>query len=176
MKLEKLEEGVIYNHEKNNYYKLDIERYEDEEDKIVIKAKSKGSNLWETYFSIKDVHRINRERREYRRRLKEVKNKSKREAVKEFSTYYFQNIPQELIKKAYPHKFEPVTWGTQFLPGNFVRDKIEDIGIEKVEEKTGFTIQEIDDHMFLGIDGAGYDFYSNHWEKLYDLLDLKWHK
>lgn len=41
----------------------------------------------------------------------------------------------------------------------------------------GFTIIHHDDELWgLGIDGAGYDFYSAHWEPLYDLLGYKWHE
>lgn len=33
-----------------------------------------------------------------------------------------------------------------------------------------------DGDVILGIDGAGYDFESEHWEPLYDLLGFKWHE
>lgn len=40
----------------------------------------------------------------------------------------------------------------------------------------GFRVYECDEGgIYLGIDGAGYDFYSAHWNKLYDLIGLKWH-
>lgn len=40
----------------------------------------------------------------------------------------------------------------------------------------GFTIIHYDGELWgIGIDGAGYDFYSAHWCPLYDFLGFKWH-
>ena len=40
---------------------------------------------------------------------------------------------------------------------------------------TGIYAVEVDDELVLGINGAGYDFYTNHWAKLYDALGFQWH-
>lgn len=39
----------------------------------------------------------------------------------------------------------------------------------------GVWTAEFDDHLLLGIDGAGYDFFAQHWSKLYDALGYHWH-
>lgn len=50
---------------------------------------------------------------------------------------------------------------------------------EHLEEVSacGFRIYEDEDDstLYLGIDGAGYNFYSSHWEPLYKARGLKWH-
>lgn len=41
----------------------------------------------------------------------------------------------------------------------------------------GFRIYEQEDYGYIfGIDGAGYDFYEQHWIPLYKVRGLKWHK
>lgn len=40
---------------------------------------------------------------------------------------------------------------------------------------TGILAIELDDELFLGIHGAGYCFYSSHWEPLYRALGYQWH-
>ena len=48
-------------------------------------------------------------------------------------------------------------------------------GIQKMSE-CGFRIYEHEEWgYFFGIDGAGYDFYENHWIPLYKIRGLKWH-
>lgn len=43
--------------------------------------------------------------------------------------------------------------------------------------KCGFRIYESDElGIVIGIDGAGYDFYSQHWIPLYKARGLKWHR
>ena len=41
---------------------------------------------------------------------------------------------------------------------------------------TGIFALWFDDELLLGIHGAGYDFYPQHWEKLYDALGYRWHE
>lgn len=41
---------------------------------------------------------------------------------------------------------------------------------------TNMFLYEIDDHYVLGIHGAGFDFYDGVWDRLYDILELKWHE
>ena len=50
-----------------------------------------------------------------------------------------------------------------------------DAGWQEVAD-TGIYAIEIDGELILGIDGAGYDFYTNHWAKLYDALGYHWHE
>lgn len=40
---------------------------------------------------------------------------------------------------------------------------------------TGVLAIEYDGELLLGIDDAGYDFYNEHWVKLYDALGYHWH-
>lgn len=48
-------------------------------------------------------------------------------------------------------------------------------GIRKMSE-CGYRIYESDTYgFFFGIDGAGYDFYSEHWVPLYKTRGLQWH-
>ena len=48
-------------------------------------------------------------------------------------------------------------------------------GIQVMSE-CGFRIYESDEWgYFFGIDGAGYDFYSEHWIPLYRKRGLQWH-
>lgn len=42
----------------------------------------------------------------------------------------------------------------------------------------GFRVYEDSEkgHVFIGIDGGGYDFFEKHWEPLYDAMGLNWHE
>lgn len=42
--------------------------------------------------------------------------------------------------------------------------------------KTGFVAREIDGHLVLGVNGAGYSFLDAHWLPLYLALGMKWHE
>ena len=73
---------------------------------------------------------------------------------------------------------EPM-WNTWFMPK-------ESLDIEWVNNnqeaiaKLGFTIiyisSEYFDEVALGIDGAGYSFYEQHWIPLYELRGFTWHE
>lgn len=71
--------------------------------------------------------------------------------------------------------FWPI-WGTLFQPrmaldAEFILEHLEEI------EEIGFVVYQQEEFgVFLGIDGAGYDFYEDHWLPLYDLFGIKWHK
>lgn len=68
-------------------------------------------------------------------------------------------------------------WGTLWNFGNFCDDYwLEDEdGIRKMSE-CGFRIYHHEEWgYFFGIDGAGYDFYSEHWIPLYKARGLQWH-
>ena len=41
---------------------------------------------------------------------------------------------------------------------------------------TGIYAIEFDDELLLGIHGAGYDFFTEHWSRLYDALGYRWHE
>ncbi len=66
-------------------------------------------------------------------------------------------------------------WGTMWQTTSFLSYWIEE-NMEKVAS-LGFQIYECDDldGYILGIDGAGYDFYEDHWIPLYDAQGLEWH-
>ena len=68
-------------------------------------------------------------------------------------------------------------WGTMWSFGDSCDDwwLEEDNGIKKMSE-CGFRIYESEEFgYFFGIDGAGYDFYSEHWIPLYKARGLEWH-
>lgn len=66
-------------------------------------------------------------------------------------------------------------WGTMWM----TNDSADDYWIENhLEEmaQCGFRIFEHEDYGYIyGIDGAGYDFYSEHWIPLYKVRGLRWH-
>ena len=70
-------------------------------------------------------------------------------------------------------------WNTWFMPTEFmdidwIKNNQEEIAL------LGFTIIEIIHDRFeevaLGIDGAGYSFYENHFVPLYELRGFQWHE
>jgi len=84
-------------------------------------------------------------------------------------------------------------WGTLFLPKESADVRniehlmqelpaddeeaicFRDAGWQAVAE-TGIYAIQFDGELLLGIHGAGYDFYSEHWSKLYDALGYLWHE
>ncbi|MCA9129705.1 MAG: hypothetical protein KDB22_21615 [Planctomycetales bacterium] len=40
---------------------------------------------------------------------------------------------------------------------------------------TDLFVYELDDHLLIGVDGIGYDFFETHWRQLYEALGLMWH-
>lgn len=50
-----------------------------------------------------------------------------------------------------------------------------DAGWQAVAE-TGIYAIEFDEELLLGIHGAGYDFYAQHWSRLYDALGYRWYE
>lgn len=68
-------------------------------------------------------------------------------------------------------------WDTMWaFSSNCDNDWLEEEGnLEKMAE-CGFRIYESEDYGYIfGIDGAGYDFYQEHWYPLYMARGLKWH-
>lgn len=66
-------------------------------------------------------------------------------------------------------------WGTLFTLESIDEEWIRD-NIDKVTN-CGFRIFEDQENgdIYLGVDGAGYDFYENHWIPLYKERGLQWH-
>ena len=91
----------------------------------------------------------------------------------------FSTIPVMLLEKAY--RDDEITilsggpafpmWGYVFVPDDpFLSDLIKK-NAKKVYKKTGFIVYETDEiGVYLGVDGAGYDFYEAHWLPLYNML------
>lgn len=126
--------------------------------------------------------------------LYETKREAARAWVKGFNA-----IPMSVIEKLWkasdycdfaeitPHdedeEFDDVfpMWGTMWTFGEPIDEEWLDgeyLGSHLKEmAQCGFRIYESEDfgHVF-GIDGAGYDFYEEHWIPLYDARGLKWHK
>lgn len=76
-----------------------------------------------------------------------------------------------------PYDFLPI-WGVMWSFGDSCDDYWleEENGIE-IMSKLGFRIYHHEEFgYFFGIDGAGYDFYSEHWIPLYKARGLHWHK
>lgn len=75
--------------------------------------------------------------------------------------------------------FEPLPmWGTMWsFSDNLDQYWLEERGGLEEMSKCGFRIFEHDFYgCYFGIDGAGYDFYEQHWIPLYLARGLKWHK
>ena len=73
---------------------------------------------------------------------------------------------------------EPVPmWGTMWSFGERPDDDwLESPGALRAMSNCGFRIFESDEFgYFFGIDGAGYDFYTEHWVPLYRARGLEWH-
>lgn len=67
-------------------------------------------------------------------------------------------------------------WGTLWQFGDSIDDWWLENNLDKMAE-CGFRIYESYEFgYFFGIDGAGYDFYSEHWIPLYDARGLHWHE
>lgn len=72
-------------------------------------------------------------------------------------------------------------WGTMFafnedIDNEWLRGEYLGPGLQLMAD-CGFRIYEQEDYEYIfGIDGAGYDFYTDHWCPLYLARGLKWHK
>lgn len=117
-----------------------------------------------------------------------------REATEEW-VRGFNAIPTQMVSKlrqAEPEDWQEVTkpglgfeeeeplpmWGTMWSFGESL-DKYwleEREGIRRMSQ-SGFRIFKSKEFgYFFGIDGAGYDFYEEHWIPLYKKRGLKWHE
>lgn len=122
---------------------------------------------------------------------------TKKDAVRDFVTHWFNNIPAHYVFRGneweefafYGNHYDDDTedyviddcadipmWGTLFLISDiwleeFVREHMHEVA------ELGFVVIESYEYgdLFLGVDGAGYDFYEAHWTPLYDLCKFNWH-
>lgn len=69
-------------------------------------------------------------------------------------------------------------WGTMWSFGDSCDNHwLEDQGGIQIMSDHGFRIYEHDEFgYFFGIDGAGYNFYEQHWGPLYEARGLQWHE
>jgi hypothetical protein len=79
-------------------------------------------------------------------------------------------------------------WGTMFIVNDSVDKRRIKALLKPVEDEedelygsqevgdTGISAFEIDGELVLGINGAGYDFYEQHWTPLYNALGYEWHE
>ena len=69
-------------------------------------------------------------------------------------------------------------WGTMWSFGDSCDDWwLEERDGIRIMSECGFRIYESEEFgYFFGIDGAGYDFYSEHWIPLYKARGLQWHE
>ncbi len=69
-------------------------------------------------------------------------------------------------------------WGTMWAFGESLDNWwLEERGGMEAMAECGFRIYRSEDYVYIfGIDGAGYDFYEDHWIPLYKARGLQWHK
>lgn len=99
-------------------------------------------------------------------------------------TAKFTDIPADWLPKIACRIIPLPIWGTAFLVTNREHKAIIKATLRDIENDaedslsdcwfavgdTGFVALELDDQMFLGVDGAGYCFYKAHWEPLFKLI------
>lgn len=110
----------------------------------------------------------------------------------------FQAIPYDIIQKAY---IESDKEELKILTSELERERVEYLSysnfpiaihsfflvsetsdirwiLNNLEtlEKYGFDVYETNHHLFISVDGIGYDLIKEHWEKLYLARGLKWHE
>lgn len=103
----------------------------------------------------------------------------------------FSLIPTDLIVRAYKNNLEDIIivapkdedtplipmYGYVFVPEDPTDKKWLEKNAEKIAKKCDVIIYYTDEiGYYIGIDGAGYDFYEAHWVPMYRLRGLEWHK
>lgn len=106
------------------------------------------------------------------------------EACKEWIEKHFDAIPTQLIEKAYENCIDEIdilapqdedtpifpAWGWVFHPSWQCDEEWIRENAERIAKECRVIIYETDEvGVFIGIDGAGYDFYESHWLPLYRL-------
>ena len=115
-----------------------------------------------------------------------------RQAAEKWVREYINSFPQRMIAKLMqiePYSWREVTqsgsefydvlpvWGTMWQFSDSIDTEwLAGRGGLKAMTDCGFRIFENDEFgYFFGIDGAGYDFYAEHWIPLYKARGLQWH-
>lgn len=72
---------------------------------------------------------------------------------------------------------ERISWGECALLENYIDEEMagERCVLDKNGNTTAMFVYELDGEYWLGVNGAGWDFYDGVWDKLYDIMGLKWH-
>jgi hypothetical protein len=94
----------------------------------------------------------------------------------------------QIVAQQTGSEFYGIMWGTMYLVNDPVdkrwitslshpvTDEEDDLyGCQEVGQ-TGIYAFDVDGHLVLGINGAGYDFYEHHWIPLYEALGYGWHE
>ena len=116
-----------------------------------------------------------------------------KEAAEKWVHEYMNPFPQSMLAKLVqiepdswreirvtddePDDFFPI-WGTMWQFSDWIDNKwLESRDGLQAMTDCGFRIYESDEFgYFFGIDGAGYDFYEEHWLPLYKARGLHWHE
>jgi hypothetical protein len=99
-------------------------------------------------------------------------------------TEKFTDIPAGWLPKIACHAIPLPIWGTVFLVANRDHQATIKAAFRRIENDTednlsdywfavgdtGFVAIKIDEHIFLGVDGAGYCFFTSHWEPLREII------
>jgi len=103
----------------------------------------------------------------------------------------FSSFPTRWLQQLDADIYSVPMWGTVFMPQNHMDLRnIEEL-MHPIEDgeadsddltsewqevgNTGIYAAYCDGELVLGINGAGYDFLTGHWAKLYDALGYHWH-
>ena len=122
-----------------------------------------------------------------------MKKLTLRQAAEKWVHEYMNSFPRSMIKKLVqiePDSWREITlsdcesyellpmWGTMWQFGDWLDvEWLKNHGGLQALTDCGFRIYESDEFgYFFGIDGAGYDFYEEHWVPLYLARELKWHE
>ena len=147
------------------YYNDELVKVEDTTDDYKFVINVDGEKL---EIPFKDVKEIEYEDRKY-----EVTSVTEDELEYEYSELV---VPyDEVYKKRDGEDVFPM-WGTLWSFSDTTDEEWVRSNPDVVAE-CGFRIFEDDEtgDIYLGIDGAGYDFYEAHWTPLYEARGLKWH-
>lgn len=87
-----------------------------------------------------------------------------------------ENVCTECGGHDFGNTLELPMWGTVWTFGERIDDEWARENAETLSS-CGFHVYDSEDlGVFIGINGAGYDFYEAHWTPLYEARGLRWHK
>jgi hypothetical protein len=89
------------------------------------------------------------------------------DGTKEFMIVDYYDVESSEYESIFP------MWGT--LWSTTFDDLIEDNLLEVASCGFRIFMDDVEGTIYLGIDGAGYNFYEHHWTPLYDALGFAWH-